>query len=69
MEKYEDMTPIELNVLINKTKERQEIIKSEILIHLDEIKFHENKINSELEEMKEVEDKYVNLISVLMSKQ
>ena len=69
MKDFKDMTPIELNNLVNKTKENHEIIKTNILNLLDEVNELKKHINSKLKMMEGLEDKYVEMMEVLMEKQ
>ena len=76
MEEYKNMTPIELNVLINKTKDEHESLKSTINQLLDEVDEKKKEIeikgveiNKNFELLKQIENKYVDLISILMDKQ
>jgi len=70
---YENLTPTELLILINKTKDNHENLKKEILSHLDIIKEHEdiiekygNIININLiPELNKLENNYVLLIEEL----
>ena len=65
---YKKMTPIELNVLINKTKGDHENIKSNIKKLLDEVDAKGIEINKNFEQLENVESKYVQLINVLIDK-
>lgn len=69
MEDYHKMTPIELNVLINKIKDEHETIKLNIRKLLDEIDSKGNEVNGNIETLKDVEEKYVQLMGILMEKQ
>lgn len=68
MEDYKNMTAIEINHLINKTKDKHEEIKSNIKKMLFETDELEKKINKSLLELQSVEEKYVELVSVLINK-
>ena len=69
MENLKEMTPIELNVLIIKIKEEHEKIKSNVRTLLDEIDSKGDEINVNLEILDKVEERYVQLMGVLMEKQ
>lgn len=69
MKELNEMTPIELNVLLNKVNENHEIIKSHINALTYEIDEKEIEINKKLDKLKTLEDKYVEIMSILMSKQ
>lgn len=69
MKDFKDMTPIELNVLVNKAKENHDIVKKNIYGLLDEIKNMEDQINSKLKNLETLESNYVELMSALMEKQ
>ncbi len=60
-----DLTLIELNYLINKTKENHDSVKVDIDILLDEYDLIEKGINKKVEELKEVEKKYIELVTEL----
>lgn len=68
MENYKNMTPIELNVLINKTKDSHEEIKSNIKTLLDQLNNLETNINEKIKELDKTESEYVELMSILMEK-
>ncbi len=69
MKDLKEMTPIELNVLINKTNENHEITKIKIYELLDEVSKLKEEINSKLEIITNLEDKYVKLMEILIEKQ
>jgi hypothetical protein len=63
---YENLTPTELLSLINKSKDKHENIKKEILSCLNIIEENENNINNKLiPELDKLEKKYVALIEEL----
>ena len=63
------MTPIELNVLLNKVNENHLMLKANIKKLTHEVDEKEIEINSNLEKLKTIEDKYVEIMAVLMEKQ
>ena len=69
MKDFKEMTPIELNVLVNKVNENHEMIKVEILKSLSEVDDLKKIINSKLNIMKNLEYKYVEIMGILMEKQ
>ena len=69
MKDFNEMTPIELNVLINKTNENQEFIKKSILSQLDQVNELKKDINSKLKIMDGLEEKYVKIMDILIEKQ
>lgn len=69
MKELNEMTPIELNVLINKAKENHDIIKSRIIGLTHEVDEKVIEINKYIENFKIIENKYVELMGVLISKQ
>lgn len=69
MKELTEMTPIELNVLINKANENHSMIKSNITKLTHEIDEKEIEINKNLEILKTIEDKYVEIMAILMEKQ
>ena len=69
MKELKDMTPIELNVLLNKAKENHEIIKGSIKKLTYEVDEKEIEINEYLEKLKNIENKYVDIFAVLATKQ
>lgn len=68
MENYDDLSPIELNVLINKTKEIHENIKKEIKDLLSQVDELSVDINNKIKLLESTEEKYVELISILVEK-
>ncbi len=69
MKDLKEMTPIELNVLISKTNENHEMTKIKIYELLDEVSKLKDEINSKLEIITNLEDKYVKLMEILIEKQ
>lgn len=69
MKDYKDMTPIELNHLLNKVKEDHELIKTKIREGLDTVEKLEVEINQNIKLLGEVEAKYVEIMAILMEKQ
>lgn len=69
MKDLAEMTPIELNVMLNKITETHLIIKSNIIKLTHEIDEKELEINENLKSLKLIEDEYVKIMSVLMEKQ
>lgn len=73
MQDFTILTPTEILSLINKTNDKYESIKKEIISHLDIIKEHETIINEHgdiinnklLIELKNLEDNYVLLVEEL----
>jgi hypothetical protein len=69
MKDFKEMTPIELNVLLNKVNENHLMIKANIKKLTHEVDEKEIEINQNLEKLKTIEDKYVEIMAVLMEKQ
>lgn len=69
MKNLDDMTPIELNVLINKNKEKHDNLKNEIILLLGDINKIEEQINYKIDSLVESEDYYIKLMEALMKKQ
>ena len=69
MKDFNEMTPIELNVLINKINENHELLKSEVKSLTYDIEDIEKKINKKINSISDLEEKYVELMGILMSKQ
>ena len=69
MKDYNDMTPIELNHLVNKVKENHDLIKSRIKDKLSEVEKLEIDINTDIEKLGNIEQKYVEIMGILMQKQ
>ena len=69
MKKFEEMTPIELKVLINKTEENHTLVKEKIVELTYEVDSLEVQINDYLDKMHFIEGRYVEMMGVLMSKQ
>ena len=69
MKDFNEMTPIELNVLINKINENHELLKSEVKSLTYDIDDIEKKINKKINSISDLEEKYVELMGILMSKQ
>ena len=69
MKDFNEMTPIELNVLINKINENHELLKSEVKSLTYDIEDIEKKINEKMKSIGNLEEKYVELMGILMSKQ
>jgi len=69
MKDLNEMTPIELNILVNKINENHQMVRDEIYKSLDQVDDLKKTINSKLIIMKNLEDKYVEIMGVLMSKQ
>lgn len=69
MKKLEDMTPIELKHLIDKNVEKHNLIKKEIIDYTFEVDKIKNKIDEGFDKLKGLENEYVELMGVLMSKQ
>ena len=69
MKDFKEMTPIELNVLLNKVNENHLMLKANIKKLTHEVDEKEIEINSNLEKLKTIEDKYVEIMAVLMEKQ
>lgn len=69
MKELNEMTPIELNLLIKKISENKELVKLNIYKSLDEVDNLKEKINEDLDKIKNLEDSYVEIMAVLMTKQ
>ena len=69
MKDFKEMTPIELNVLLNKVNENHLMIKGIIKKLTHEVDEKEKEINQNLEKLKTIEHKYVEIMGVLMEKQ
>jgi hypothetical protein len=69
MRDFKEMTPIELNILVNKTNENYELTKSNIYELLDKVNELKKDINSKLKIMEGLEFKYVEMMQVLIEKQ
>lgn len=68
MKDLENLTNIELNNLIVKTKDEHESLKLEINNYLTNIERLETLINIKIERLNEVEKNYVKLTEILLSK-
>jgi len=65
---YKDMSLIELNKQLNDLKSDHDKVKSLILFDLDEIKLIEDKININVEKLRDNEDKYIIIIDEINSR-
>lgn len=69
MKEYKDMTPIELNTLVNKVKENHDLVKFNIKDRLDQFEKLEVEINNEIKKLGKLEEQYVEIMAILMEKQ
>jgi sensor domain CHASE-containing protein len=68
MKDLKDMTPIELNHLVNKVKENHDLIKSKIKNKLSQVEKLEGEINIEIEKLSKLEEQYVEMMALLIEK-
>ena len=68
MKELKDMTPIELNHLVNKVKENHDLIKSKIKDKLSQVEKLEGEINIEIEKLSKLEEQYVEMMALLIEK-
>jgi len=69
MKELNEMTPIELNHLLNKVNENHLMIKNNIKNLTHEVDEKEIEINKNLETLKTIELKYVEIMGTLVEKQ
>lgn len=62
MEDISKLSPTELLVLINKVKEKHDLLRQEIINHSYEVEQLEKTINNKINELTELEKYYVSLI-------
>ena len=62
-----ELTPTEIHVLVNRSIEKQEQKKTEILQLLDEIDVLGDKVNMKQDELKKIESEYVGLMEKMVN--
>ena len=65
MEEKVSHTPTELLAISNKLKSKHEILKSDVLYLLDEVEEKQNNINSKIQEIKNIENEYVEIMQLM----